>query len=367
MKWAIAAPFIDKTCVNSANWLEKFVPGNDHQFITIPREKPLPKWHDRKSKLTSLDEWFVYWQHAADALNSDADGVITVFPQLASTVGMQNLMRSNKKPVIAWLFNVGTCSSGIRRQLAKASLQYIDRFVVHTRREIEIYSEWLELPKERFQFFPYQAPDFEILYPEETVNPFIASLGTAHRDFPTLFKAVKQLNLPTVVATGTNALDGIEVPHQVQTPFGISKSECIKLAQQSRLNIIPLQPKENVTAAGQVTIVEAMQMGRPLIVTNCYGADDYIIHGETGWLVEPNSVESMTEAIERLWNDQELCRYLGENAFAYAQKHFSDAAAGRNLKQILDTVRINKQRAQELHVEYLPCTHRDFRSSKTSM
>ncbi|MGB3136903.1 MAG: glycosyltransferase family 4 protein [Nodosilinea sp.] len=241
---------------------------------------------------------------------------------------------------MAWLFNVGTCSTDLRRKLAQMSLGNIDRFVVHTRREIEIYSEWLGLPTERFEFLPYQVPNIPVEYEEDQAAPFITSLGSAHRDFSTLFEAVKQLNIRTVVATGKGAVEGLTVPDQVELPFGISKAECLQLAQQARLNIVPLQPKENITAAGQVTIVEAMMMGRPLIVTDFYGASDYIIHGETGWLVEPNSLASIIEAVDLLWHDDALRQKLGENARAYAQEHFSDPSAGRQLERILSEVAV---------------------------
>jgi hypothetical protein len=112
----------------------------------------------------------------------------------------------------------------------------------------------------------------------------IAALGSAHRDFPTLFAAVEKLQLPTVVATGQRALNGISVPSIVETPFGISRDECWKLAQQARINVIPLRPNEQVTAAGQITIAQAMRMRRAIIATRCLGAEDYIIHGETGLL-----------------------------------------------------------------------------------
>ena len=338
MKWAIAAPFVDRENIDSVNWLEPFVTGSNHEFQLIPRQKPLPKWHDRKSKFTPIDDWFVYMKQAADALNSNADGIITVFPQAASAVGLQQTIRLSNKPVVSWLFNVGTCSSGPRRKLAQMSLSNIDYFVVHTHREIEIYSEWLGLPTDRFEFLPYQVPEIPIEYEEEQQTPFIASLGSAHRDFSTLFEAVKKLNIKTVVATGKGAVEGLTIPEQVELPFGISKAECLRLGQQARLNIVPLQPKEAITAAGQVTIVEAMMMGRPLIVTNFYGAEDYIIHGETGWLVKPNSLESMTEAIDLLWHDDALRQKLGENARAYAQENFSDPCAGRHLERILNKI-----------------------------
>ncbi|HZG40184.1 MAG TPA: glycosyltransferase, partial [Nodosilinea sp.] len=53
---------------------------------------------------------------------------------------------------------------------------------------------------------------------------------------------------------------------------------------------------------------------------------------------EPNSLESMTEAIDLLWHDDALRQKLGENARAYAQKHFSDPCAGRHLERILNKI-----------------------------
>lgn len=339
MEWSIAAPFIDFSNADQARWLETSVPGDRHTFHHVPRRKPLQKWHERKSKFTSINEWMLYWEQAKRALNEQADGVITVFPQLASAVGFQQyLSRHCNKPVIAWLFNVGTCSPGVRKWLAQASLGHIDRFVVHTRREREIYREWLNLPIERFEFVPYQSSAIEVTHAEEEERPFIASLGSAHRDFPTFFEAVEKLNIPTVVASGKTALEGLDIPMNVEAPLGISRQDCFRLAQQGRINVVPLKPKEGITAAGQVTIVEAMFMGRPLIATHCNGVEDYIIHGETGWLVEPNSLDSMLEAIDTLWNDAALRQRLGQAAKLYAEDHFSDRAAGQHLARILNEV-----------------------------
>lgn len=339
MHWTIAAPFIDRQNFNQTNWLEPFVPGNRHQFTLIPRNRPLESWHERKSKFTSMKEWLIYWQQGSDAIRATEGGVITVFPQLAAVLGMlQQLQFGRHVPVVAWLFNVGTCQDGLRRQLSRASMQHIDRFIVHTQRERQIYSEWMNLPIERFEFVPYQVPEIPVTYAEETKQPFITALGSAHRDFPTLFKAVQRLNLPTIVASGKAALEGLVIPVQVKAPLGIKKSGCLRLAQQARINVIPLVPNDQVTAAGQVTIVEAMRMGRAIISTRCLGAEDYIIDGETGLLVEPHSVESMTQAIERLWNDEALRHRLGQAAQQYAADHFSDQAAGQRLGKLLDNI-----------------------------
>ncbi|NMG06803.1 glycosyltransferase family 4 protein [Brasilonema sp. UFV-L1] len=339
MDWTVAAPFINKVNLSNEFWLTRNLPNSRHQLHIVPRPKPLENWHNQKSSVTGFKSWLIYWQHGMEAIKQTKGGVITLFPQLPAVIGMQQRLTWKKRiPVVAWLFNVGTCSTGIRQAIAQLSLENIDCFVVHTRREVDIYHHWLGIPKERFEFVPYHQSQIPITYEENTTHPFIAALGSAHRDFSTFFQAVSKLNLPTVVASSKHALEGLTVPPNVKTPFGIERADCLRLAQEARLSVVPLLPKSQVTAAGQITIVEAMLMGRAIIATRCHGAEDYIQHGETGLLVEPKSVDDLVQAIEMLWNDSALRNRLGQAAKRYAEEHFSCDAAGAALGRILDKV-----------------------------
>ncbi|MGL5943772.1 MAG: glycosyltransferase family 4 protein [Waterburya sp.] len=340
MHWTVAAPWIDKVNMKEESWLVPYTNNSSHQFEIIPRSEPLPNWHDRKSAVTGLRDWSIYWQQGSDAIKATKGGVITVFPQLPAVVGMQKRITGKRFPIVAWLFNVGTCSDGIRRLLAQVSLQDIDRFIVHTRREQKIYPEWLEIPKERFEFVPYHVGEKNLpsSVQENNTDPFITALGSAHRDFPTLFEAVEKLNISTIIAAGKRVLEGLTIPSQIKPQFGISKADCLRLTQSARINVIPLLPNPKVTAAGQITIIEAMTMGCAVIATRCNGAEDYIQHGETGLLVEPQSVDDLVKAINMLWNDPGLRRRLGQAAQRYAQEHFSPEAAGASLTKILDKV-----------------------------
>ncbi|MEA5464547.1 glycosyltransferase family 4 protein [Leptothoe sp. PORK10 BA2] len=339
MKWSVIAAYFNQEHVDKKLWLCSHISNEKYDFELIARSTPITNWHDRKLKFTTPSQWLLHWNHAAAALNSDADGVITLFPQLPAVIGWQKLLRRSKKPIVAWTFNIGNYQVGpIRLWMARCGLRQIDRFVVHSRQEIEIYSNWLNIPESRFEFVPFPCSGIDARFEENTENPFVAALGSAHRDFPCLFQAVKELNLPTVVAAGRSALEGITIPEQVKTPFGISRLDCYQIAQESRINVVPLEPKPDVTAAGHVTVIEAMHMRQALIVSDCYRMSDYVQHGETGLLVKPGCVESLKEAIMLLWNDPELRNRLGRNAQAYAQKHFSDEGAARCLERILDDV-----------------------------
>ena len=335
MKIAVIAPFFNATNVGSTSWIDHFVEDGDYAFEHVPRSKPMPKWHDRKSKLTDFPEWMRYLRQTLDAYRLKPGVVVSVFPQLAASAGVLRRFNRNTK-VLAWMFNVGTVHGGLRGRVAKIALSKIDLFVVHTRREIDIYSEWLDLPKDRFVFVPYQSAGIEELATEDTENPFIAAMGSAHRDYKLFAEVLHELQLPTTIASGRAALAGIDLPDCVSTPFGISKRDCLVLTQRARVNVIPLLPKPAVTAAGQVTLVEAMFMGKVMVATEYYGVEDYIEHEKTGLLVKPHSREELRDAILRLWEDQALREELAQNARDYAEKHLSDHAAARMLKAQLD-------------------------------
>ena len=162
MKWAVIADFFTQRHIDNNLWLNRYVSEDKYDFELIARSQPMQSWHERKVKFTTPFQWSIHWQHAAAALKSDADGVITVFPQLPASVGLQKLLTGSKKPVIAWTFNVGNYDVGpLRQWLARLSFNQIDRFVVHTPQEIDIYSKWLNLPKSRFEFVPFPFRDID--------------------------------------------------------------------------------------------------------------------------------------------------------------------------------------------------------------
>ena len=341
-KWVVIAAYFNEEHVANDDWLGGRASNDSHTVKLLARANPIGNWHERKKQYTTATGWADHWKHAGDAVDTDADGIITLFQHLPVIIGLKKRLGLTKKPVISWMFTVPDLDvNRAKSALLRASSKRIDKLVVHSTYELDVYAEWLGLPKSQFEFIPYttDADAIAAWVDDEPEEPFVAALGSAHRDFPTFFKAVEQLGLPTKVAAGRPALQGITVPPNVETPFDITRADCHVMAQHGRVNVIPLAPKESIAAAGYVTIVEGMYMGRPLIVTDCYSVRDYIIDGETGILVKPNSVSALRDAIERLWHDEALRKELGRNAQAYAQEHFTETAASQALHRMLEELK----------------------------
>jgi len=334
MHWTVATPFITKT--QKPVWLLPYVPGERHKFQVIPRTGEMMNWHLRKSPVTERKEWQEYWQQSKEALTQTQGGVITAHPQLAATVGLQKLYRGRSAPVVSWFFNTATCYSGMKQLLASISLNQINKLIVHNSCEREIYSKWLGLPIERFEFVPLHIELEVEPCPEESEKPYIFATGSGFRDYATLFKAVEKLNLRTIIVPGKNSLKGLEVPPQVETIYQLPKNEIRRLVQRARVNVVPMTTEGIV--AGTVTIAETMRLGRTMVITNRSGVEDYVQDGVTGLMVKPFSVDEMVEAIDRLWNDSQLRLKMNEQADKFAFNNFTVEAVGASMGRILDQV-----------------------------
>jgi glycosyltransferase involved in cell wall biosynthesis len=332
MHWNVVAPFIDNVKGRNSTWLTPYVPDKNYQFTCIHRQDKELNWHDRRSAHTGYREWLGLCQQSYTAVRTVEDGIITVLPQLAALVGIQKTLLGRRFPIVAWWFNTNEYT-GYKRSLARAALQSIDRFVVHNTAEKEAYSRWLDLPIDRFEFVPLQTPIYPLTESEDTETPFVLSIGSAYRDYPLLFEAVKKLGFRTIVVSGPRILEGLDIPASAETPFGIKKPEIISLLQRARLVVLPMV--EDGLIAGTAAIVEALSLGCPMVVSNRRGVEDYIRDGQNGLLVKPHSLEELTAAIDRLWHDQALRDRLRIQARQYAMQHLTDAAAGANLERIL--------------------------------
>jgi glycosyltransferase involved in cell wall biosynthesis len=86
---------------------------------------------------------------------------------------------------------------------------------------------------------------------------------------------------------------------------------------------------------GQV-IVEAMACGLPAIAVDAYGPAEIIDHGETGWLVEPDDVVSLTNALVEAVNRPAERRRRGANAARVAHERYAWPALAQRVADIYE-------------------------------
>jgi glycosyltransferase involved in cell wall biosynthesis len=92
----------------------------------------------------------------------------------------------------------------------------------------------------------------------------------------------------------------------------LSLADLRDLYARSALIVLPLQPV--MFQAGITTLLEAMAMGKAVIVTQTKGQTDVVVDGETGIYVPPRDVPALRAAILTLMEDNERRMRLGEAA-----------------------------------------------------
>ena len=333
MDWLILSPFVKTT---EPGWLMPFI---DEQVHTT-RQVPALYEHDRSRVVSSGRQWLDYLRHGwtgfRQSFGKRPTGIVTAFPQLAVIVALLKRLSGRKNlPLIAWCFNLAQPYGGIKGTLARFCLPAVDLFVVHSRAEIAIYSDWLQLPPERFVFVPLSAElPAGAAWAEQPDAPYIVALGTANRDYALLAEAAGQLGYPTIIVAGQHATAHIEPPPCVSFRSGLTLAQCHQLALHSRINVIPIADVD--APSGQVTVIESMMRGVPLVATACAGTNDYIADGVDGILVPPKDVPAMVSALRTVWENAELRLALSQGARQASLDKFSFPAAAARLTDLMN-------------------------------
>jgi glycosyltransferase involved in cell wall biosynthesis len=312
MNWFVLSMF------RTDDWIPSYVRSSDHRFRSIAAAYT----HDRSRANATLRDWIDYLRHGLSAWRAanaspGRSGFITVFPQLSLVVGLFKRLTGSRRPVIAWMFNVNRAYGGARGYAAR----------------LAVYSRWLDLPVERFVFVPLSVARHPITETEDTAAPFLLSMGTANRDYALLLQVLARVPYRAIVVAGPHALAGLTVPANVEVRSGLSEAACRALCQRARLCVVPLKNIE--TAAGQVTVLEAMMAGRPVIATRSAGTVDYVEHDVDGLLVPQGDEAALGAAIERLWNSDDLRGAIGTAAQHAAATRFTFQAVAAHLERLV--------------------------------
>jgi glycosyltransferase involved in cell wall biosynthesis len=84
-----------------------------------------------------------------------------------------------------------------------------------------------------------------------------------------------------------------------------------------------------------LALVEAMACGLPTVVTDISGHSEAVLHGRTGFLVPPSSVDALAEALEYLVVHRDEARRMGINARERVVECFNNDRSMKDIERIL--------------------------------
>lgn len=197
-----------------------------------------------------------------------------------------------------------------KQRLVLAGLRRADRVVLYTRSAREAAVR-LGLDSSRTSFVPLGVRA-RVAQPAPSGDYFIAA-GREERDWETLARAAEGLTAEIRV------LGPARVPPPLRSYPQLERGRFLALLEGARALIVPLQPSDR--AAGQLAVLDAMSVGRPVVATRAPGTLDYVSR-ETGVLVPPTDPAALRGAIELLFDDS-VAKQMGQAALDAARGPFS--------------------------------------------
>lgn len=198
-------------------------------------------------------------------------------------------------------------------------LEAVDRCVVLAERERRAYAEEFGIDPAKLVFVPHHTT----LHPHRysftrSDGDYIFAGGNGDRDYETFVAAMRGVSFPCVIACTDDArFSRIELPPHVRR-VSASHEEFRQWIAGCAFLVLPMQGGL-LHSGGQQTFLNAMMLGKPVVVTDVAGGSSYIEHGVTGLLVEPGQVRELQEAIASLVDNPAERRAMGKRAEQAAQ------------------------------------------------
>jgi glycosyltransferase involved in cell wall biosynthesis len=238
---------------------------------------------------------------------------------------------------------------------------HIDRIILMSSVQYNFAVNDLGLPCTKFELLKWPV-DQKFWRPLRVQTDMICTAGREMRDYGTLIKAMKGLNIRCHIAASAvpgkkdvwmqavqNA--GPNIPNV--TVGKKSYGELRELYARSRFVVVPLLPTD--TDNGTTTILEAMSMGKAVICSRVKGQSDVVEDGKTGIFVPPLDSEALRDAIKFLWAKPDIAERMGREGRRHIEEYHTLDNWVVSVKSIVEAaIREKQQNTESRHIKRNP-------------
>jgi glycosyltransferase involved in cell wall biosynthesis len=222
----------------------------------------------------------------------------------------------------------------------------MDRILVHSPNQVELITGQLDVLAPRLRVVPYGV-DTAFWLPEDGAveEGLVVSAGREHRDYECLLRACPA-DVSVFIADHSPHSPRAHRREPEQWPSNVERralapGDLRRLYGRATVVVVPLL--ESPFPFGITTLLEAMAMGKAVVVSGTEGLRGVIEDDRTGVVVPPGSVPLLRQAIADLLADPAKRRRLGEQARQAAVDRFGlDVYVGelaRHLQELGTDVR----------------------------
>ena len=179
---------------------------------------------------------------------------------------------------------------------------------------------------------------------EPSNDGYVLSAGRSGRNYKQLCEAVSQ---PPAIQThiicdSAFALQDVELSANVTILRQCYGRDYIKQLAGADIVVLPL--KNEKISSGQMVLLDAMALGKPVIITKTATTVEYGEHMSSLYFVEPDSVDELRSAIDFLMADPGLRKSIGDAAKVYYETHHSIQPYVDGLVDAIEQIVIKDQR-----------------------
>jgi glycosyltransferase involved in cell wall biosynthesis len=130
----------------------------------------------------------------------------------------------------------------------------------------------------------------------------------------------------------------LKVSHKLQFLGSLSPDHVDESYRRACMVVMPSIFPESFGLVG----VEAMAFGKPVIAYDAGGVREWLIHNETGLLVESGNVNKLLRSLEQLLSDNELRTEMGKRALEEVERNFRKENHIEKLMTAYDSVMMGR-------------------------
>jgi len=202
-----------------------------------------------------------------------------------------------------------------------------------SKRQSRTYAQHFSLPEDLFIFIPYKATHSKTEHRTLPTIDYVFAGGNTRRDYKTLSEAVKGTDVILIISSSSPSLINTigDVPNII--PLTAFEPSYSKLMAASRFVIVPMLPT-GIRGAGETNYCNSMWHGKAVITMDDMSAEDYVVEGETGYIVPHGDVALLQKRILHLWNNREKAEQMGAKGQQLAHKYFTQVQGIRRLVRL---------------------------------
>ena len=297
--------------------------------------------NDRRSKGKEFKRYLKYfWIPFRTFLKRKQYGDIVAWQQFygimfAFYCRLFHVQKVNKLIVMSFIYKEKT---GLKGKLYKwlikyvVTSNYVDCFTSVASVQCDKFSKIFNVPKDKFRFIPWGITDFNSSYENLKVEskPYFFCAGRSNRDWNIVFDTFGNSELPCKFIYSDKNYDGKY--DNINVVSNVPDDEYFSLSINSYCVIISI---DNCNlAGGEITILNAMQFGKPVILIQDNPHNDYVHEGITGFVV-PKDKNAILKVARLLYSDKELQKEMSVNARLFYERNYTIYSVGNAIGEII--------------------------------